>query len=256
MINILYATITGADDETSIMDMFDLSARYPFVEWGILFSQSKAGVPRYPSFDWVEELCELHQSLSNNSKPHFSAHLCGKWVSDVLESGHISFFDDKNLFKTFGRTQLNCGQDRLKEAIDSKQFWKAALRLKKPVILGGNYSGIKFDVRKGSQHGVYPLFDASGGRGRITKDWLPPFTHEIMKPEQRLHLCNTHCCGYAGGLGPDNISEELDRIAEVVGVNQCWIDMESNVRTKTKTKDYLDLDKVEKVLEIVQGKMI
>jgi hypothetical protein len=253
MINILYVTITGADDETPTMDLFDLSERYPFVEWGILFSQAKAGVPRYPSHDWVEELCELHSAFKKkNSKPNLSAHLCGKWVSDVLETSEISFFDDSLMNRTFGRTQLNCGKSRLKAMINSKKFWRAALQLEKPVILGGSYTeDVTLDVRVATQCGVYPMFDSSGGRGIATKTWPEPLKHEHLKQNTRFHFC-----GYAGGLGPDNISEELDRIAEVTGSNQIWIDMETKVRTKTKTKDYLDLDKVEKVLDIVQEKMV
>jgi hypothetical protein len=34
-------TITGADDDVDIGDLVDLSARYPFVEWGILSSSSR-----------------------------------------------------------------------------------------------------------------------------------------------------------------------------------------------------------------------
>ena len=36
---------------------------------------------------------------------------------------------------------------------------------------------------------------------------------------------------YAGGLGPDNLEEELKRIEEVAGDRTIWIDMETKVRS-------------------------
>jgi hypothetical protein len=41
-------TITGADNNTPISDLFVLQKQFPFVEWAILLSQSKAGTDRYP----------------------------------------------------------------------------------------------------------------------------------------------------------------------------------------------------------------
>lgn len=256
-INLRYVTITGADDKTEIMDLLDLSARYPFVEWGILFSQSKAGVPRYPSLDWVNELKSLAAAFSAKKTINFSSHLCGKWVSDVLEQGEVTFFkNDETLSQLFGRVQLNCYKEKLKEAVASSNFWKAALRLGKPILLGGNYGkSIELDVRKCAQFGVSALFDASGGHGKTSSSYREPFTFVKADPEKRTHSQNTMFCGYAGGLGPENIEEELEKISQAVGSNQFWIDMESRVRTADKTKDILDLGKVEKVLEIVSKRL-
>jgi len=56
-------------------------------------------------------------------------------------------------------------------------------------------------------------------------------------------------CGYAGGLNPDNIEQELIKIEAVVGDAEIWIDMESGIRNK---KDELDLEKCERVLAIAE----
>ncbi|MDF2421383.1 MAG: hypothetical protein OPY06_00025, partial [Nitrosopumilus sp.] len=37
--------------------------------------------------------------------------------------------------------------------------------------------------------------------------------------------------GYAGGLGPDNLENELHKIAEVCGENPIWIDAETKLRS-------------------------
>jgi phosphoribosylanthranilate isomerase len=54
-------------------------------------------------------------------------------------------------------------------------------------------------------------------------------------------------CGYAGGLGPDNVVEQVKKISEVAGDVPFWIDAE----TKLFTNDRFDLDKVRRFLAAV-----
>jgi len=75
------------------------------------------------------------------------------------------------------------------------------------------------------------LFDRSGGKGS-TPETIPTLPG--------------HLVGYAGGMGPDTVSDYLSRIK---GEGPFWIDMEGQVRTN----GWFDLDKVEKVCEIVYG---
>jgi hypothetical protein len=81
---------------------------------------------------------------------------------------------------------------------------------------------------------VYPQFNASQGSGVLPSEWPAP-------------LDDTRC-GYAGGLGPENLSSELKKIENIVGSREIWIDMETRVRSG-KT---LDLNKVEKCLQIAE----
>lgn len=225
-----YVTLTGADDGVDPKSLVDLSKRYPYVEWAILFSQSKSGsTPRYPSLDWVDRLLDVV-----NPEVNLSAHLCGKWVEDAL-AGEITFLREKRYAQAFQRIQLNMGKDRLQLAVNNKPLIAAVLWCGKQVIFGGNYKYIKIDGHFFDHTGLYPLFDASGGRGVETKDWPKPFAFEET----------TFFCGYAGGLGPDNIETELKRIAEVAGDITIWVDME----TKIRTNDKFDLEKCEKVLQ-------
>ena len=82
------------------------------------------------------------------------------------------------------------------------------------------------------------LFDASFGEGKLANKYEAPKFHGVR------HI-------YAGGLGPENIYEELGKIAEVqkdLGV-VVGIDMEGKVRTDDgKT---LDLNKADAVYKIV-----
>lgn len=229
-----FVTLTGADDNTDPQQMVELSKKYSFAEWAILFSQAKAGVPRYPSIDWAE------RALPILSGCNLSAHLCGKWVDDA-HKGTITFLNDDLMNDSFGRVQLNMANDKLSKILKSDtNFWDCALD--KPTILGGPYQSYKIDIPTDLflLHGVSPLFDCSGGRGILSDSWPVPPSHEYGKPI---------FCGYAGGLGPENIEEQLNKIESVVGDAEIWIDMESKLRDN---KDRFDLEKCERVLSIAE----
>ena len=227
-----YVTITGADDNVKYDQLWSLHKEFPFVEWAILFSQSKSGVDRYPSWDWVVGLLNFMQ---DGYALNLSAHLCGKWVSDVLD-GNFTFFNMEQI-GCFRRVQLNLGADRLKGALKNTAFLNAIRNVKKPVLLGGNYRGIKLDPDFFMDYGLFPLFDASGGHGVLAQEWPVTFPIESLM------------CGYAGGLGPENLKEQLDKICQVAAGSDVWVDMESKVRTGEK----LDFNKVRRVLEIAKS---
>jgi hypothetical protein len=83
--------------------------------------------------------------------------------------------------------------------------------------------GIDFDV----------LFDASSGKGLRPESWPAPL------PRVR--------CGYAGGLGPANVADELPRIAAAAGDREFWIDMASSLREPGTGA--FSVDACERVLE-------
>lgn len=239
-----FVSLTGADNTVKPEDLANLSKKYPFVEWAILFSQSKSGTsPRYPSLDWVRELV----AVAKTTKMNLAAHLCGKWVDDVMR-GNFSFLKDEEISSVFQRIQLNLGKDRLQTAVKSPQFLQTIRSMdeNETVILGGNIQYIKVDAPFFLDHGLLPLFDASGGRGILDSKWPSPFVHnnEVL------------FCGYAGGLGPDNVAKEIENIASVVDVAVAgkdpiiWIDMESKLRSGSKIKDSFDLEKCEAVLQL------
>jgi hypothetical protein len=227
-----FVTLTGADDCTNASKMAGLSKKYKFAEWAILFSQSKAGVSRYPSLDWVDK------SLPILSGCNLSAHLCGKWVDDAIK-GRVTFLDDDAISDAFGRLQFNMAKDRLLNILKHEtKFWDCAFD--RPIILGGPYQKYKIYIPTDvfALHGANPLLDCSGGRGILPQHWPTISVGEDGKPI---------FCGYAGGLGPDNIEEELLRIEDAVGDAEIWVDMESKLRND---KDEFDLEKCEQVLSI------
>lgn len=223
--NIKFTTLTGADDSTDIDKLVSLSKKYPFAEWGILFHKNKNGIPRYPSKEWIEKLTPVAKEIN------LSAHLCGDWVMQ-MRYGEIPFLKEpiSNIFK---RIQVNCFGEMIDQVLFSKnKFWDCPFN--KPFMIGGNYQGKEIPLELFKSKGISPLFDCSGGKGILPEKWEKPL--------------NGILCGYAGGLNPSNLEEQLKSIEAEVGDNEIWIDMETGLRNKD---DLFDIDLCEQVLSIV-----
>ena len=218
-------TITGADDRTDIGKLIELSRKYQFAEWGILFSKSKEGQQRYPSKEWIDEL------LKNDIK--LSAHFCGWFSKEVLENKNLDLI--KALFSSnFKRVQLNYN-------FKNSHGWSLAHILdfansyEIEIILQHNRSNKKYLDNFLSQKppsNINFLYDASGGRGTEIVNIPPPIID--------------HYTGYAGGIGLENIQEVCHKIQNLGDESKVWIDLESGARTNNE----FDLDKVEEILRI------
>lgn len=232
-------TITGADDSVMPADLVALSQRFPAVEWGILVSQSREGSPRYPSSDWIRRL----QGLRN--RPPMSLHLCGRYVRALL-IGEVMF--PHSLLEGFDRVQLNFhaeGADFQPTPLGQ------ALR-----TLGRRQFIFQIDGASGNKHfesvlnhdgvplDVVPLFDVSGGAGVLPDHW----PRSVYGTGGRAGRMLYH--GYAGGLGPHNLVEQLPAIATSAGCRH-WVDMETHVRSADDQR--FDLGKVEQALRICDG---
>ena len=219
-------TITGADDSVEPAALADLAREFPFVEWGLLFSQKHQGAPRYPQRAWVERAIDAFAG-----RAALSAHLCGAYVRDFVCAGRFSWRDDDAWPSAlFARVQLNFhGESHFASPRFAEYVRDAGFEF----ILqfdGKNDRWFEWMVRAGL---ASPLFDRSGGAGALPAQW-PPRVGDAY-------------CGYAGGLGPDNVAAQLDLIAAAAGRGTYWIDMERRVRTDDDAA--LDLAKVRAVLE-------
>lgn len=236
-----FVTFTGADDNTNPQDMFQLEKDYPGigVEWGLLLSKNNSGRPRYPSLGWLKSFCEKAPRTSM-----IAGHIQGQWLRD-LGHGQFQFIDQLGLiWDRCARIQLNFHStlpefdvkylDRLNklfifqmDGINDNLFVSAILGEKRESI---PMIGFKYQ----------PLFDKSAGEGIVPRDWPRPMP--------------TGLNGYAGGLGPDNVAEQLERIAQVVpSTGHIWIDMETKIRSYD---DKFDLTKCRQVLDEVQQRRL
>lgn len=242
--NLDRVTITGADD--SIGDpssLISLTREFPFVEWGILVSSNHSwqGAARFPSTPWIACL----QKLKFDVCPmNLSLHICGKWVRDLLV-GDTTF--PQHLVSGFSRIQLNFHAENTQ--CNGQLFHAALCKFDERQFIfqidgaGGNRH-LESIYGENDIHSVnaVPLFDISGGAGMIPARWPKPMY---------MHDDSRHCYhGYAGGLGPDSLEQQLPLIAEAAGDTRIWIDMETKVRSPDDAK--FDLDKVRRCLELCQ----
>lgn len=236
---LFHVTITGADQSLSdIQELFKLSEEFRFVEWGILYSSSQ-GKLRYPPKQWQDELFAMCDNVleTHGWAPNLSAHLCGKYALDALF---------KNLFmlpsKHFKRCQINTSCKNLHKT-DIFALDKSLYMFDSGVEFIFQYRSKSDDLKiqdmakcnemcSAMTHRFAALYDISGGNGILPTSWPKPFENVRT--------------GYAGGLNPDNLEEQLAKIALVVGDNSVSIDMESGVRTN----NLFDLDKVRRCLQI------
>lgn len=247
-------TITGADDSVDVAQLCELSNRFPFVEWGILFSKKMRGQARYPSLDWLAKLYE------GDAPPRMSAHLCGQYARDAVLGNLPWSVSDVD----FGRLQINGYEPAA--AKKTHQLHKLAnghgmeliLQARSADTIEAVISDAHY-VRKNAEHVMADasvLYDPSGGRGvelGCEKEWIIPEAHSCRTETDAVKRFPLKV-GYAGGIGPTNV-EAIVEVLHAAGADgdASWIDMESSVRNVDDARgDYFDLFRVEDVLTKVE----
>lgn len=227
-------TVTGADDATDISQIFELSLRFPHVEWGILVSQRHKGHGRFPGYDWIERLYDIPQT-----KVARSLHVCGAWVRQLLLGEDPSIPD--LLTSGADRVQLNFHGERVPyRHADMINALEEAFYGLDVIFQIDGVDGLSHCLvadgewqTDGIRNNAHALYDLSHGAGVLPSVWPGPLMTHLYQ-------------GYAGGLGPENVVEQLGKINEAANGNPYWIDMETLVRTDGK----FDLKKVEQVLAL------
>lgn len=208
--NLDRVTITGADDTTDPKWMAGVTTLYPFVEWGILLSESQEGTPRFPSTAWIENLRQYPEL-------RLSGHLCGKWVRQLMVGNARFQRERQTIANLFPRMQLNFHGDE--HPVDVRALglvidrWGKDRKLQ--IILqmdGVNDWILQQLVATGLD--VVPLFDTSGGAGIYPANWPAPYGDYS---------------GYAGGLHPDKLVDQMGPIIKAARGSRIWIDVETHI---------------------------
>jgi len=238
-------TVTGADDSIRPEELIPIAKEFPFVEFGILLSKKQTGAKRFPSLKWLQELnsnvwCQYPLWLKNR-RMNLAGHLCGRWVRDLC-LGNTDFLRQFGFnWGMFDRLQFNFHAEP--HEVDYEKFALALQRGLRSVLAGRQSFIFQMDrvndemfhrLKNQEDRGVFvsPLFDASGGAGILPRQW----------PRQ----ISGRYCGYAGGLGPENVQQELERISKVA-TGLIWIDAETRLRSENDM--VFDLEKVRLFLE-------
>jgi hypothetical protein len=228
-------TVTGADDSIAAEDLIPIAKEYPFVEFGILLSMTAMGRPRFPSKSWLQSLVRV--ALANPLQ--LSGHLCGSWMRDSLVGSwpKLDFYMIDNQFQSvFSRWQINThAQAQEISARDIPRIANGVALIRQNLIFQWDNvnNGLVGMAQGGGAQNIEVLFDLSHGAGRVPADWPCP-----------LKWIN---CGYAGGLSPENVAEQIEKIEKVAEGRTVWIDAETQLRTPDNK--IFDLARVRQFLE-------
>ena len=201
-------TITGIDSKTIIADL----PQGP--EYGVLYTGTPEGRNRYPSRRAVNRIL---RDLEDAGHPA-ALHICGNFARVQLMEYAIP-----DLTHLVGRIQVNG------RIVPGQLASICDVYSDHTIITQHNEGVLGLLGVKATNHSI--LVDGSGGKGILPQNWIAP---KIKKP-----------IGFAGGLGPDNIIENLNKIMKVARKGW-WIDMEAKVRTDD---DWLDMYSVHDVVE-------
>ena len=228
-VQLRFVGFCGADDSVEPAQLKEISEKHGWVEWGVLFRDEKAGTPRYASAKWLAELGRVNAAR----QMRLAGHLCANKVDELL-SGDTTFVSKLHHEVGFQRVQVNA---TAANGADVSMFAQEAGALRCVDSLKQAMQalpGVEFILQRNEQTrplwepfvnlaspppNVSFLFDESMGLGVASSSWAtPPPTHITF--------------GYAGGLGPANLGEQLNRIAETAPGRTLWVDMETGVRSK------------------------
>lgn len=226
--------VNGVDTTTDLKELAELSREFPFVEWGILFSRNPPRL-RYPPEEWVNT--ELRKAWNGCKSMKLCMHLCGDYAREICNA-NWKFLDDLLIMWTMAdRVQVN-----IRNIMQNAQtiYWELRHRLyhgiheynkrNTPIIIQTDSFQSELLREEFRFNCVQALYDMSGGTGALPGDW----------PANDVKFY----CGYGGGLNPENVEEQIQKISEVAK-RPYWIDVESGVRTKdkfdiVKTRDFLE----------------
>lgn len=225
-----YITCSDPREDTPVEEILRLSQIAPNVEIAVQAHPSKMSFDM-PRRKWFESL--LKESLTMPTAPNIAVHLnldwCDKFCQGVLDPNLLDLFF---LFRADGMPAIRRWQINI-HGSKTKLFKRDNIA---KLLLNSHNREFIFQYGANEYHRMQRLdktianfsvlYDTSGGTGKLTKNWRAP-------------LFETHPQGYAGGLSPENVYENLDKIAKVAGDRtDIWIDAEGKLKTPgTKTFD-------------------
>ena len=221
-INLRFIGFCGADDSVEPGLLAAVSATHPWVEWGVLFREAKEGLPRYGSPAWLEKL----GAVNANRTMRLAGHLCYPRVDELLR-GETAFVKKLHDEVGFQRFQINAtaangtdtpamfGTDAAAEQCVAALRSACAKLPHVEFILQRNKETRPLWERlvDAMPPNMSMLFDDSMGLGVSTTSWpSPPAEASGLK------------FGYAGGLKPSNLDEQLELITQTAPVRTSHLD--------------------------------
>ncbi len=227
-----YITCSDIRENASVDKVIELLQISSKVEIGIQAHRPtmNKGMPRHM---WLENLLSLSDCFSQplNIAIHINHAWCSDFCDGIIPEELQELLDRKH--KGTGkpiikRWQLNLGDATSIPCADKTSKIIKNYRQNEFVFPYNNNKKLQEFISRLDSKGVNfsLLYDSSYGAGISPESWNSP-------------VYMNHPQGYAGGLSPENVSENLDKIAKVAGSRtDIWIDAEGKLKIPgTKTFD-------------------
>ena len=224
---IRYITCSDPREFNDIHQIVELGKISPRVEIAVQAHPSKMSCGMQRNL-WFREL--LSYIICYKYDINLAVHVNREWCDEICRKGIIpsdltDFFDPRLNNKVtkkplVKRWQLNMPKETadnvnvraLKKLFDlcpDKEFILQYNTNTQSAIASLYSAGARFSV----------LYDASGGQGILPTSWSAPVYKSVSQ-------------GYSGGLSPENILSNLDKISSVVPAHHAvWIDAEGKLKT-------------------------
>ena len=229
---IKYITCSGANEHTDIDSMISLGRDFSLVEYGVQVSGRKCS---FSSDRWAW-LKELHQKeIEQNVRLNVSLHLNQDWVEKFCAGKYVPELETLLSWrigrkKFIHRVQLNFKIGRepqpdmecLENMVNSFPDFR--------FILSYNDNNADFidEIYRRKKIKFDCLYDDSFGEGILAKERKSPAFSDVLQ-------------GYAGGLSPENIGEELTKISKKLPCqNDFFIDAEGRLKGE---KGFLSIER-------------
>jgi hypothetical protein len=228
-LSFLGVTFAGLDETADLEKLKEIRSLYFTVEWGVRLAVEHQGREAgFPSIDWI---CKLAPELN------LAAQLWGKSASDFLQG------DDAELATCYGvcwpqfrRIQID-SPSRM-DAVDLPKLIRLIEKNhEKQIVLRVRDQSLDLaDALVVQGISCATLFDQAEAQEPTQKKW-PRGVNRFAG------------CGYAGGLGPDNIYKQLSPILSAAqSAERWWVEIDSSLRTTDEERDVFSLARCKRTI--------
>lgn len=225
--NLRYITASDARSNLLPHDVLEFLTMSRKIELGVQAHDTAMsfGFERWQWFNTLAHAAQ-HANVPLNLALHINYSWCDMFCDGSVPQEILEFMSLRNVYThkpVVGRIQLNIGDGtkpvnpyKLQATMEHFPGVEFILPYNLRTLHTVNklmYNGARFSV----------LYDASYGAGVLPKQWDAP-------------VCTWVPTGYAGGLTPENVTTQLDKINAVVPNGyETWIDAEGGLRDNTTT---------------------
>jgi hypothetical protein len=221
-VSFLGVTFAGLDETADLERLKEIRSLYFTVEWGIrLAVERQRGNAGLPDIGWIRRLApELN----------LSAQLQGKCASDFLQGDDVELMAHySECWPQFRRIQIDSPSAMAE--VDLPALTRLMEKnLEKQLVFrvrDQNLEAADALVTQGISCST--LFDQSEVQELAQKKW----------PKGMKRFAG---CGYAGGLGPDNIYKQLSPILNAAqSAERWWVEIDSALRTMEDGREVFNL---------------